>query len=301
MGGGVEQVEIRRTINSSRGRPAIGSPVHLNAGIDITLLQALREVGPGLPGELALSLLMGKRRSLAEDARRVTARITPPPRVEGLQRVPSRAPFLLAANHFQAPDHWIGLVAATISAAVATVRAPESRDLHWVVISEWRSFEFDGAWVPNPLSSLIFPRACRMWGLIPMPARPSDVAGRARALRQVLACLGVGRGTAAPEPVALFPEGTASFALEEARPGSGAFLHRVSILEIPLLPVGAYVEEGTLVVSFGELFSLPAAPPAGEDLDVWARRQVMVAIGRLLPRELWGAYADAIEDRRGPS
>lgn len=212
--------------------------------------------------------------------------------------VPSRGPFLLVANHFQAQRLWVGWVAAAISAAVAAVREPGRRDLHWVVLSEWRWFQVGELWVPNPLSSLVFPRACAVWGLISMPSRPSDVYGRARALRQVLDCLGRRRVEGAPSQiVGLFPEGTASAALKEAKPGVGAFLQRVSSQGIPLLPVGAYQDGGVLVVRFGQPFSLEAAPVA--DLDGWARREVMVAIGRLLPRELWGAYAEAIEEDRG--
>ncbi len=262
------------------------------------LLEALRPLPPGLLGELAWSFLRASPRSPAEDTQRMVGRLSSPPRVEGLGLVPRREPFLLVANHFQAPHFWIGWVAAAITAAVATAREPGSRDLHWVILSEWRWFEVAGHWVPNPLSSLLFPRAARSWGLIPMPSRPSDVAGRARALRRVLVYLGRGRtvGPTIPEPVAMFPEGRASVALEEARPGTGAFLYRVSGLGVPLLPVGVHLEEDTLVVSFGAPFALAGLPPA--DLDEWARRQVMVAIGRLLPREMWGVHAGAIDETR---
>lgn len=260
------------------------------------LLKGLRSVEPRFLAGVAWSLIIGSRRSLARDCRRVIGLMASDVRIEGLPLVPRREPFLLVANHFQSADLWIGWVAAAITAAVAGAREPERSELHWVIISEWRWFELGGVWVPNPVSAWLFPRACRVWGLIPMPARPSDVAGRARALRRVLAHLGLrtGEEAAVPEPVAIFPEGRATVALGEAKPGVGAFLHRVNSRGVPLLPAGVYQEGGALVVRFGRPFTLGGAPADERDLDGWARQQVMVAIGRLLPRRLWGAYADAI-------
>lgn len=272
------------------------STANLNSLGDVSaLLQAIRPLPPGLLGELAWSFLGARPRSIAEDAQRIVDRLSPQPRVEGLQQLPHHDPFLLVSNHYQSPDIWIGWVAAAITAAVASVRAPYSSNLHWVILSEWRWLEVGGHWVPNPISSLLFPRAARSWGLITMPSRPSDVSGRAKALRRVLAYLGHGRGSMPlnPEPVGLFPEGRASTSLEEARPGSGAFLHRVSSLGVPLLPVGVHQEGGLMVVRFGEPFTL-GAPLPEKELDSWARGEVMSAIGRLLPCEMWGAYSHLI-------
>jgi hypothetical protein len=251
------------------------------------------------------SLLLGRPRSVAEDAELAVARMRPSPRIDGAELVPPTEPFLLVANHFQAPGLWVGWAAAAITAAVARARDAGSRQLHWMVLSEWRWFEAMGRWVPAPFTPLLFPRACRVWGMIPMPPRPSDVAGRARALRQVLAYLALrpGADSPAPEPVALFPEGRATLALEEARPGVGGLLHRVSTRGVPLLPVGVYREGPTLVVRIGPLFSLAGLSGKGDELDERAREQVMVAIGRLLPRRLWGLYAESIAraDRQTPT
>jgi hypothetical protein len=80
-------------------------------------------------------------------------------------------------------------------------------------------------------------------------------------------------------------------------PGVGSFLLSLSIRGIPLLPVGIFEEEGRLIASFGPLFSIQVARSAAkEERGHLASQQVMVAIGRLLPRDLWGVYAPAIED-----
>lgn len=263
-----------------------------SASGDRNLVQTLAGLGPGMLAGMLWSVLTGQPRSVADDAARAIPRLGVPLEVTGTDSVPLKGPYVLVANHFQAPGVWIGVVAAALSWAVAERRSVD--DLHWLAISEWRWFEVAGRWVPNPLTSLVFPRACRVWGLVPTPARPSDVAGRAGALRKILALLG--RGNDAPARLAgvgVFPEGTATVALAQARPGVGAFLAKVSARGVPLVPVGVYYEEGKLILRFGEQFDLKPQPSAA-DLDDWARERVMVAIGSLLPRRFWGVYAEAI-------
>ncbi len=77
--------------------------------------------------------------------------------------------------------------------------------------------------------------------------------------------------------------------------GTGAFLHRICRLGVPLLPVGTYQDGPVLVVKFGRPFLVGDPPPDGEeDIDGWVRQRFMTAIGRLLPERLWGVYAPAI-------
>jgi hypothetical protein len=258
----------------------------------------LRGIGPGILLLVAWIFLSGKPRSLAEDADLVVGLMDPSPRVDGLHFVPPRGAFALVANHYQRGRWWVGWAAAAITHAVAGARDAAAREIHWVALSEWRWFELGGLWVPHPLTSILFQRAARIWGLITMPSRPSDVAGRARALRQVLLYLGRspdGEDAPAAVPVCLFPEGRASVELLEALPGTGALLARLSSRGVPLLPAGVYEEDEGLVVRFGAPFCLGKAPAGSQsELDSWARERVMVAIGRLLPPQLWGAYAEAI-------
>ena len=267
---------------------------------DLTLRDlrgGVRRVGPRLWLEAIRAVFIGKPRSLAADATRIAARLDPPARLENLHLIPPHDPFVLVANHFQLPGLWIGWTVAAITSAVAGARAPEGRELHWVALSEWPWFEVAGRWVPNPIASVLFSRASRVWGMIPIPARPADVTGRARAAMQILSCLGCRPRTngARPEPVGIFPEGRATVALEEPRPGVGSLLHRISSRGVRLLPVGIHQEKGVLVIRFGEPFSLEDRSACQqEDLDAWAGRQIMIAIARLLPERLWGAYAGVL-------
>ncbi|MBI4317472.1 MAG: hypothetical protein HY675_03200 [Chloroflexi bacterium] len=254
--------------------------------------------------QILWALVSNKRRSPFEDAKRAISLLSPAPIVEGHHHVPRRAPFVLVGNHYEAPGLWIGWVAAAITVALGEAREPGQREIRWVVHPEWGWFEAFGRWVPNPVTSLIFPRAIQVWGMIPMPARPSDVSGRARALRQILSHLRPRSNSAAlePEPIGLFPEGTATSTLREAKPGSGALLHRINRLGVPLLPVGTYLDGNVLIVRFGPPFHVVESTAGpGEDTDSYVRRQVMTAIGQLLPEQLWGPYAAAIRERNGDS
>lgn len=282
---------------------------------DPLLLKAITVAGPRFAAQAAWSLASGRARSLADDSTRLVKRLSPPPKVYGTEHIPPEEPFMLVANHFQATGLWVGWVAVAITAAVASARVPQARELHWMILAEWRG-EFAGREMANPLTTAIFPRAAQNWGLIALPPREDDVAGRARALRQAIGYLRgrgsgvriqgtgmakgeVGRvkgegGTRCPgEPVAVFPEGMASVGLREAKPGSGAFIHRINSMGVPILPVGIFEEDRTLVVRFGDPFILPS-PPAITNLDDWARSRMMAAIGRLLPREMWGEYMEEI-------
>ena len=99
------------------------------------------------------------------------------------------------------------------------------------------------------------------------------------------------------EAIGLFPEGIGTGRLIEPMPGVGSFLLSLSNHGIPILPLGIFEEGGRLIASFGPPFSIqvPRGVEKGER-ERLASQQVMVAIGRLLPRELWGAYASVIEE-----
>ena len=77
----------------------------------------------------------------------------------------------------------------------------------------------------------------------------------------------------------------------------GSFLLLLSSHGLPILPAGAFEEEGRLTVSFGPPFHVDVPRGASRaEKERLASQQVMVAIGRLLPEELWGVYAAAIQE-----
>jgi len=104
------------------------------------------------------------------------------------------------------------------------------------------------------------------------------------------------RALAAGDPVGVLPEGTASLALCEARPGVGRALAWLAGDRIPLIPVGVSERAGQLSAVFGPPFHLSSAKrvsrakrePAARDRAL--RDEVMQRIADLLPPELRGYY-----------
>ena len=248
--------------------------------------------------KIALGLLPGFRRSAAADSPRILRVNPPPPRVIGLENLPVEGPFVIVANHYERPGLPTYFAGMAVCAAVAE-RRPASPETSWIITSEWTGRHFGPMRVPVWLPRWAFSRVGVIYGFIPMPQRDEKTAGRANALRQALAVV---NPPAAGETrrhngqaVALTPEAGGKGTLVEAMPGSGLFLEMLTKRGAPLLPVGFYEEGEHLIVKFGEPFRLRRERRADrEEQDRLVREQVMVAIGRLLPREMWGYYAEAI-------
>lgn len=236
-----------------------------------------------------IDLLLGRPRSFARDAVRVLAVNPFPRRVEGLERVPAEGAFVLTMNHYSRrglrPYH----CAMVVSAALLERRRGQP-EVRWAFTSELRGQRLGPLPLPLWLIRWTFRRVARVYGLVVLPRPEEMVMGRAAALRRLLRELG-------QAPVGLTPEGERGTGrLVEPPPGSGLFLALLSQQGYPVLPVGVWEEGETLVVRFGCPYSVALERGLSrEEQDRLAREQVMVAIGRLMPRELWGAYAAAVE------
>jgi len=130
----------------------------------------------------------------------------------------------------------------------------------------------------------------------PMPPDPLQVEERARAVRRALSLARQGA------MIGLAPEGRDSSdgGLTDPPAGAGRFLLLLTEASLPILPVGVAEKDGILTVSFGEPFTLQAQVGLGKrEQDRRVGETVMVAIGKLLPPELWGIYGEQI-DVEGP-
>lgn len=247
---------------------------------------------PRLPLVLfGLDLLLGRRRSFARDAQRVMSANPYPRCVEGLDNVPPEDAFVLVMNHYNRPGLRPYHCAMAVSAALAG-RRPGRPEIRWAFASELYDQRLGPVPIPLGLMRWVFRRLARVYDLVVLPRREELAMARAAALRHLARAL-------ATSPVGLTPEAAGSGRLVEPPRGSGLFLTSLTHQGVPLLPVAVWEENGILVIRFGQTFHL--CIPEGvtrDEQDRLAREQVMVAIGRLLPRQFWGAYEAAIEQSK---
>jgi 1-acyl-sn-glycerol-3-phosphate acyltransferase len=248
-----------------------------------------------VPG-FAIDLVLGRRRSFSRDARRVLDANPYARRVEGLEHVPESGSFVLVMNHYSESGLRPYHCAMAISDALA--RRPGQAEVCWAFTSEFVDQRVGPVPIPVWLFRWVFRRAALVYGLVVLPRRAGLVRERAAALRALIR--GLERG-----PVGLAPEGLegeGAIALVDPPEGVGLLLTTLTRGGAPLLPVASWPDGPTLAVRFGEPFRI--AQPPGErrdEQDRHARDQVMVAIGRLLPRANWGAFAHAIAAATGES
>ncbi|OGO49592.1 MAG: hypothetical protein A2148_11380 [Chloroflexi bacterium RBG_16_68_14] len=209
-------------------------------------------------------------------------------RIEGLDNVPARGSFILVMNHHNRPGLRPYHCAMVVSAAVAE-RRPDQPEIRWAFASELYGQRIGPIPIPVPLIRWVFRRIARAYDLVVVPRREERAMGRAAVLRHLARAL-------ATSPIGLTPEAVGTGRLVEPPHGAGLFLASLSRRRFPILPVAAWEEGETLIVRFGEpvRLAVPREQPRDEQ-DRLAQEQVMVAIGRLLPREYWGAYEAAIE------
>jgi hypothetical protein len=244
-----------------------------------------------------VSLLLGRRRSFAQDSRTVLDANPHLRRIEGAAHVPAEGPFVLVMNHFSRrglrPYH----CAMIVSAAIADAR-PGQPELRWAFTSEYLGLRWGPVPVPLSLIRWAFHRVALVYGFVTIPRREELVVGRAAALRHFRRILRDG------SPVALTPEGAAVGAhgrLVEPPEGSGLFVAMLARGAVPVVPAGIFETGGALHVRFGAPFELPLTEGAPRDeQDRLAKRVIMTAIGAELPVDYRGVYADAVDAHQPP-
>jgi hypothetical protein len=218
-----------------------------------------------VPWDLVFSLTphiaRGTRRDIDDFTRAVVERMSPGPRVEGLELLPEDPRFVLAANHYQRPGLWILHTAAVLTQAVAGRYGATPAPVRWMVTANWPRWRC-GPWSFRSPGDVLLPRVADALWCYPMSFAGSNPAFTARSLRAILRDARTMR-----RPLGLFPEGVAGAAgrLGPALDGVDRFLAR---LGLPVVPAAVSEEAGRLRVRFGA-----AVEPAAD---------VMAAIARLL-------------------
>ena len=232
-----------------------------------------------------LSIARKQSHSFRADAVRCLAQANLPIQVSRGENIPGEGPALLTLNHYSRPGFQAYWIALGISAMVPV-------EIHWTMTAAWT---YDGSFKSYMLaetSRRLFPRLAEVYGFTPMPPmppRPFEAEGRARAVRQVLAV-----AKRQPPPVlALAPEGqdTPGGRLMQPAAGAGRFLLLLAQHGYPLYPVGVYEAAGSLCLSFGPAYRLEVPPGLTRaESDRCVGEVVMRAIAGLLPEGLRGEF-----------
>lgn len=242
----------------------------------------------------ALRILFGVRSSLSHDARLLLTNVNPKPRVIGAENIPTDSPFIFVLNH---PDHenfaaWWGV--SLLATTIADRRMGEPREIRFVMAREWW---YPAGWekrIKQPFTRWLFGQVSKTYGILLLPPIVEEYKGMGGVyVRKILGL------TREPQPalIGISPEGRTGENVTLCQPptGAGLFLEMLSHNQIPFLPVGFYTQDKTMFVNFGKLFMLHVPrrlPRPARDCEI--TRQVMIAIGKLLPEKMWGTYAQDI-------
>jgi hypothetical protein len=250
-------------------------------------------IAPGL----ALDVVRASPRSLARDCRAMVAHMQPTPRVIGVRTVPQAGPFVLVANHLEGRGLWIGWTAALLTHAVARARTTAGRPpdvpIHWLAEADMDRGRVQGWKRMVPATGWAFRRVARMWRLVSLPRDQAPRMQRATALRRLVRLAApppAGEG----EPVGFFPEGEGDGlgGLRPAPPAAGDLIALLARRGVPAVPAAVWLDGGRLTARIGQPWCTDRRGEAATD-------EMMTRIGAMLPRGMWGAYAEAIAARVG--
>lgn len=246
-----------------------------------------------------VAVLIGRRRSISRDAALLLRGAHPSPRVRDVHHIPPESPFIVTVNHYDRPGlaAWWGI--ATVVTAVTAHYLAEPREMHFAMAREWWYPRGFGKWFKQPFTRWFFGKVSRAYGTIPLPPALEMEEFRGQGALAIRRALALTRGER-PALFGIAPEGRTGPNLTLCRPprGAGLFLLMLTHNRLPILPAGIYEDDadGVLTVRLGAPYALCVPRDLPRDArDELAARQVMTAIGKLLPARMWGVYREEIE------
>ncbi len=234
--------------------------------------------------EMGQAILFKQHRPIYEDAALMMKQLPKPSCVRGAEHIPASGSFVVVCNHYQRLDLWIGWSGAILIDAIAHRRAMTIR----VVTTDRVRI----GQVTIPGTRWLFARVATVWNLILVTPSGLHKNNQHYTLLRVLRSLQ--QADYNPTCVIMMPEGDEgdTRGLKSALPGSGRAIYALTKRGIPLVPAVVWEENGHLHIAFGESFTLEQRRTnrTRQELDVWAREQVMGHIADLLPSILRGTY-----------
>ena len=234
---------------------------------------------------MAISIIVGRRRSFLTDATALVARLKPPLRVIGQIPDLGGSAWLVIINH----NHRPGFIAWWMPLSITAMLR---REIHWIMTSAWRSVDRWGMPWLTRLVSRWLRRAARIYGFTSMPPMPpleGEAQARAFAVHQVLKHI-----DSTPDAIiGMAPEGrdSPSGELITPPPGVGRFACQLARRRFRLLPAGVFEVEGNLCLQIGRPQDLPEIEGTAAERDQKMSEVLMRAIARCIPEHMRGAYS----------
>lgn len=223
----------------------------------------------------------------------------PAPRVLNTHNIPPDTSFIVVFNHYDRPGLGAWWCLAPLVVAIAAQRAREPREIHFMMAREWHFTNGIDHWVKQPLTRWFFGQFAKTYDCIGLPPALDSEEYRgqgASAIRRALALTRVDP----PEIIAVSPEGNTGENQNLCHPprGAGSMLMLLAHDTLPFLPVGIFEDDDHIItVNFGAPFRLNVPNRLSKaERDSEAARQVMIAIGKLLPERMWGIYHQDIQN-----
>lgn len=188
----------------------------------------------------------GSRENIDDFTASIVARMDPPPVVEGLERLPASARFVLVANHYQRKGLWILHTAAAITQAIRRQYGPGDPPVRWMVTANWPPVRLGSFTFPSP-GDWVLPKVAHALHCYPVSFAGANPAFTAQSIRRIL------KDAATVErPIGIFPEGVAGSAgqLTDPLPGVDRLVAQLAKKGMPAVPVGVS-EAGRFVLRFG--------------------------------------------------
>jgi hypothetical protein len=236
---------------------------------------------------VAVASFRNRRRDVFADTVAMAGRLAPPPRVIGIEHIPSHGRCVILPNHYERPDGiWVGWGTIVLTSAIARRRIARA-PIRWVMTSTWEDCYLGPYRVSPERLHWVLKRLAFVYDIILMPASEREVAQRSVALRALLRAL-----TDNPDQlVAFHPEAGGFETLITPPRGMGRVLAAIDRRGIPMIPAGVFEADGRLTIQIGA--PLPAGSLSGLD-DASAADAVMRVIASLVPPATRGVYADRV-------